>query len=203
MNQKNDIDIINQIQKQFNELLEESGIDIDENYAKEIENTLGFGLEEFSDELELMYKSKTLKVQRVHQDAVLPKYAYPSDSGFDLHSTEKILIEPFGRVLVPTGLKLSFQENFEIQIRPKSGLAINMGLTVLNSPGTIDQGYTDEIKVIVFNTNANSVIIEKGMKIAQAVLSPVMNGKFVNIEEVDDIEIKDRGNNGFGSTGLV
>jgi dUTP pyrophosphatase len=77
-----------------------------------------------------------------------------------------------------------------------------MGLTVLNTPGTVDQGYTGEIKVIVFNTNSNSVVIEKGMKIAQGVLCPVVNGKYVKIIEVDYFEETDRKSNGFGSTGI-
>jgi dUTP pyrophosphatase len=147
-------------------------------------------------------KTKTINIEIVHGDAVFPRYAYPSDSGFDLHSTEDLEIRPFGRILVPTGLKVSFEEGYEIQVRPKSGLAIKQGLTVLNTPGTVDQGYTGEIQVIVFNTNNHSVMIPKGMKIAQAVLCPVVNGKYVNLQLVNQVEEKDRGNNGFGSTGL-
>lgn len=194
---------IDDIQKQFNELLKESGVDLNESYTKDLENILGFDMDDLTEEIEMLYRTKTIKVKRTHQDAVLPKYAYPTDSGFDLHSVEKVLVEPFGRSLVSTGLKFEFDENFEIQIRPKSGLCLKMGLTVLNTPGTIDQGYTDEVKVIVFNTNPNSIIIEKGMKIAQAVLCPVINGKFVKVEEVDEISDKDRGDNGFGSTGIL
>jgi dUTP pyrophosphatase len=89
-----------------------------------------------------------------------------------------------------------------LQIRPKSGLAINKGLTVLNTPGTVDNGYTGEIKVILFNTNNYAVTVEKGTKIAQGVLCPVFYGEFVNIIEVEDVENGDRGDNGFGSTGL-
>ena len=85
---------------------------------------------------------------------------------------------------------------------PKSGLAINQGLTVLNTPGTVDSGYNGEIKVIMFNTNNHEVIVTKGMKIAQAVLCPVVNGTFVQLEHIDKIENKDRGDNGFGSTGI-
>jgi dUTP pyrophosphatase len=90
----------------------------------------------------------------------------------------------------------------EIQIRTKSGLAINQGLMVLNSPGTIDSGYNGEIKVIIFNVNQNEVQIPKGMKVAQAVLTPVMVGKLVELEEVNEIKEKDRNANGFGSTGI-
>jgi dUTP pyrophosphatase len=145
---------------------------------------------------------RTIKVSLTHENAVLPKYAYPSDSGFDLHATEEVIIGPFGRALVPTGLKVSFEEGYEIQVRPKSGLAIKQGLTVLNTPGTVDQGYTGEIQVIVFNTNNTTVTIPKGMKVGQGVLCPVVQGKFVMIETVEKVEDKDRGNNGFGSTGI-
>ena len=81
-------------------------------------------------------------------------------------------------------------------------MALNQGLTVLNTPGTVDSGYNGEIKVIVFNTNNISVQITKGMKIAQAVLCPVICGKYVSLEDVDEIDGKDRGDNGFGSTGI-
>jgi dUTP pyrophosphatase len=104
--------------------------------------------------------------------------------------------------LIPTGLRFSFDEGTELQIRPKSGLAINQGLTVLNTPGTVDAGYTGEIKVILFNTNNSEVTINKGMKIAQAVFCPVINGRYINLNRVDEIKEKDRKDNGFGSTGI-
>jgi dUTP pyrophosphatase len=100
-------------------------------------------------------------------------------------------------------LKVSFDEGYEIQVRPKSGLAIKQGLTVLNTPGTVDQGYTGEIQVIIFNTNNTTVTIPKGMKIGQGVLCPVVQGKYVSFENVQEIDEKDRGNNGFGSTGII
>ena len=155
-------------------------------------------------EKEIMeYQSKTpLKYKKLSIDAVSPNYNYDTDSGFDLYSIEDITIQPFGRSLVPTGLSFDIPKNMEIQIRTKSGLAINQGLMVLNSPGTIDSGYNGEIKVIIFNVNQQEVHIPKGMKVAQAVLTPVMVGKLVELEEVNEIEEKDRNANGFGSTGL-
>jgi dUTP pyrophosphatase len=81
-------------------------------------------------------------------------------------------------------------------------LAINQGITVLNTPGTVDAGYTGELKVIVFNTNKTDFTITKGMKIAQAVFAPVINGRYINFQTVSEVEEKDRGNNGFGSTGI-
>jgi dUTP pyrophosphatase len=192
-----------EIEKQFQKIQAESGIESDEDYEKELEEMLGLSFEEMEKEINKSLMTKTIKVELVHENAVFPKYAYPSDSGFDLHATEEVIIGPFGRALVPTGLKVSFDEGYEIQVRPKSGLAIKQGLTVLNTPGTVDQGYTGEIQVIIFNTNNTTVTIPKGMKIGQGVLCPVVQGKYVSFENVQEIDEKDRGNNGFGSTGII
>jgi dUTP pyrophosphatase len=139
----------------------------------------------------------------IHPDAVTPKYNYDSDSGFDLHSVEDLEVSPFGRILVPTGLCFDIKDGYEIQVRSKSGLAIKHGLMVLNSPGTVDNGYNGEVQVIVFNTNNYIVTIPKGMKVGQAVLSPVVNGGWVDLVRVNEINNKERGSNGFGSTGLI
>jgi dUTP pyrophosphatase len=191
-----------EILKQFEKIKSEAGIEPDEDYQKELEDLLGIGFDELEEEIYQNAMSKTVHVETTHPDAVFPKYVYPSDSGFDLHSTEDLSVGPFGRILVPTGIKISFPENHEIQVRPKSGLAIKQGLTVLNTPGTVDQGYTGEIQVIVFNTNNYTVMIPKGMKVAQAVLCPVINGKYVRFESVESLDDKDRGDNGFGITGI-
>ena len=131
-----------------------------------------------------------------------PEYAYQSDSGFDLRSSEDIWIHPNDRNLIPTGMRFDIPEGYEIQVRSKSGLALNHGLMVLNSPGTVDSGYQGEIKVIMFNTTNQKVKIEKGQKMAQAVLCPVVSGKWVDLIRVETINDKDRNSNGFGSTGL-
>ena len=191
-----------EILKQFEKIKVDAGFEPEDEYQKELEDILGIGFDELEEEIYRNAKTKTIEVELVHKDAVFPKYAYESDSGFDLHSTEDLSVGPFGRILVPTGIKASFEEGYEIQVRPKSGLAIKQGLTVLNTPGTVDQGYTGEIQVIVFNTNNYTVVIPKGMKVGQAVLCPVVNGKYVRFEKVDTINEKDRGDNGFGSTGI-
>jgi dUTP pyrophosphatase len=192
-----------EIAKQFEKIKSDLGIETDEEYQKELEELLGLSTEEMENEINQSLRSRTIKVELVNEDSVFPKYAYPSDSGFDLHAAEEVIIGPFGRALVPTGLKVSFEEGYEIQVRPKSGLAIKQGLTVLNTPGTVDQGYTGEIQVIVFNTNNTTVTIPKGMKVGQGVLCPVVQGKYVIFEQVGKVEDKDRGNNGFGSTGII
>ena len=143
-----------------------------------------------------------LSYKVIHPDAVTPKYNYDSDSGFDLHSVEDLEVRPFGRILVPTGLCFDIKDGYEIQVRSKSGLAIKHGLMVLNSPGTVDSGYNGEVQVIVFNTNNYIVTIPKGMKVGQAVLCPVVNGGWVDLVRVNEINNKDRGANGFGSTKL-
>jgi dUTP pyrophosphatase len=194
--------IYEEILKQFEKIKLEAGIEPDDEYQKEFEDLLGIDFDDLDEQIAINAKTKFIDVELVHDDAVFPKYAYPSDSGFDLHSTEDLSVGPFGRILVPTGLKVSFPEGYEIQVRPKSGLAIKQGLTVLNTPGTVDQGYTGEIQVIVFNTNNYTVVIPKGMKVGQAVLCPVINGKYVKFEQVDTLDEKDRGDKGFGSTGI-
>jgi dUTP pyrophosphatase len=177
----------------------------DDPEVKRIKNMLddmGVNLDELDSEMQNYNPKKPLGYEVISDDAVEPNYNYPTDSGFDLYSTIDILIPALGRGLIPTGLKFDIPDGTEIQVRPKSGLAINQGLTVLNTPGTADCGYTGEIKVIVFNTNQTEFKIEKGMKVAQAVLCPVINGKWVELIKLESIEEKDRGENGFGSTGI-
>jgi dUTP pyrophosphatase len=195
-------DIWKQIQETFDQIKQDAGVEPEEDYMKEIESLLGMSVDELNESHMTMMKTKSLGVELIHEDAKVPSYAYQSDSGFDLRSTIEIIIPPFGRALIPTGIKLSIPEEHEIQIRPKSGLALNQGLTVLNTPGTVDSGYVGEIKVIVFNTTQTSVTVAKGMKIAQAVLCPVVCGKYVSVELMDKVGNKDRMDNGFGSTGL-
>jgi len=172
---------------ELNNLMNEYGIDLNE-----LEKV-------FTDDIPKVQ----MKIKLSHESAVLPKFAYNTDSGFDLYSVDEYTIPPMGRSLISTGIIIDVPENHEIQIRSKSGLAINQGLFVLNSPGTVDQGYTGEIKVILFNTNNEEFRITKGMKVAQAVLCPVVCGKWIDIVKVSDVENKDRKNNGFGSTGLI
>jgi len=197
-----DQEIWKQIQDTFNQIKQDTGVEPEENYSKVLEDLLGMSVDEMNETHMTLMKTRSIGVELVHEDAKAPSYAYPSDSGFDLRSTVEINLPPFGRALIPTGIKLSIPEEYEIQIRPKSGLALNQGITVLNTPGTVDSGYVGEIKVILFNTNNQTVTISKGMKIAQAVLCPVMCGKYVSFELTDKVDDKDRGENGFGSTGL-
>ena len=139
-----------------------------------------------------------LKFKRVHPDAVLPAYAHPSDAGMDLRSVADLTIAPGGRALVPTGLVVLLPPLYEAQVRPRSGLALKHGVTVLNTPGTIDSGYRGEIGVILANFGAEAFSVRKGDKVAQLVIAPVTQPEIVETDVVDET---DRGAGGFGSTG--
>jgi len=140
-----------------------------------------------------------VKVRKTSPGARLPKMEHEGDSGFDLYSTEDVLLKPMERRLVGTGIALSFGKGFEAQVRPKSGLAINHGITLLNTPGTIDSGYRGEVKVVVANLGEKEYRIEKGSKIAQLVFCRVEAPEIVEVAELENTA---RGSGGFGSTGL-
>ena len=130
----------------------------------------------------------------------LPHYETNGSAGMDVRANleEPILIPPFGRALVKTGLFLEMQNGIECQVRPRSGLALKHSITVLNTPGTIDAGYRGEIGVILINHGKQAFKITQGMKIAQMVIAPVLH---VDIEEVQGLTETRRGEGGFGSTG--
>lgn len=140
-----------------------------------------------------------VKVKRLSEDAKLPAQALPGDVGFDLFANEEVLLKPGERKLIGTGIKIALPEGYEAQIRPKSGLAINHGVTVLNTPGTIDAGYRGEIKVILINLSNEEFKIEKGQKIAQIVFNKV---EIPMLEEAEELDKTARNEQGFGSTGL-
>jgi dUTP pyrophosphatase len=167
-----------------------------------LQNMLGLSPNEYEELLDKAMKTKTLGYKKLSPDAVDPSYNYEKDSGFDLYAIEDVALAGMSRAMVGTGLAFDIPNGYEIQVRPKSGLAINYGLTVLNTPSTIDGGYVGEVKVILFNTSRETYQVKKGMKIAQAVLCPVQQGKYVNLENLDELPQTDRGDNGFGSTGL-
>ena len=191
---KSGLDMIKNIEKIM------TGLDVD-NPEKFI-GDMGIDLDEMDKYFEDSMSPKRVLNYTNDSENNEPEYAYESDSGFDLRSTEELWIQANGRALIPTGLRFDISDGHEIQVRSKSGLALNQGLIVLNSPGTVDSGYQGEVKVIIFNTTNERIKIEKGQKIAQSVLCPVVNGKWVDLVRVETIEEKDRNNNGFGSTGL-
>lgn len=162
---------------------------------------MGIDVEKLDEQFEKSIQPKAVvKYVNLSQNKE-PEYVYMTDSGFDIRSNEDVTLKPLDRHLVSTGLFFDVPDNMELQVRPKSGLAIKRGLTVLNTPGTVDNGYTGEVKVILINLSNEDQIINVGDKIAQGVFVPVAQGKEINFEKVDKIEEKDRNANGFGSTG--
>ena len=134
----------------------------------------------------------------VHPNAELPTYAHEGDSGMDVRSVEDVDIPAGGRALVHTGLVANIPSGWEIQVRPRSGLALKHGITVLNTPGTVDSGYRGEIGVILANLGGEPYSVRKGDKVAQLVVSPVVQAEVFAADGVDGTE---RGAGGFGSTG--
>ena len=141
----------------------------------------------------------TLSFKRIHPDAVLPAYAHPSDAGMDIRSVRSLVIPAGRRALVPTGLVVNLPAGYEAEVRPRSGLALKYGVTVLNSPGTIDSGYRGEIGVILANFGEADFEVKVGDRVAQLVIAPVTQPTVVEAQEVDET---DRGAGGFGSTGV-
>jgi len=134
----------------------------------------------------------------------LPTYATSQSAGVDLMAaiTDPLLIKPFERRLIPTGISIALPHGYEAQIRPRSGLALKQGITVLNTPGTIDADYRGEIQVILINLGTEDFLIERGLRIAQMVLSPVSTLCWTEVEQHLDVAHNDRQEGGFGSTGL-
>jgi dUTP pyrophosphatase len=144
----------------------------------------------------------TVKVRRVRPSELpLPKYQTSLSAGLDLLAdlTEEIALEPLERRLIPTGLSLELPAGYEGQVRPRSGLALKQGLTCLNSPGTIDADYRGEVGVLLINLSKERVILKRGDRIAQLVIAPVVQAVLAEVEVLTETE---RGEGGFGSTGV-
>jgi dUTP pyrophosphatase len=142
-----------------------------------------------------------IQIKRVHShDLPLPTYATAGAAGMDLLAAieKPINLPPAGRKLIPTGLAIALPPGYELQIRPRSGLALNHGIMLPNSPGTIDEDFRGEIQVIVINASMEHFLITRGMRIAQAVLAPVIRAAWLEVEILDETL---RGTGGFGSTG--
>src|SRR5699024_1306832 len=142
---------------------------------------------------------ESLQIKRLHPDAVLPVRAHSTDAGLDLHAVEQVGIPVLGRNLVGTGIAVQIPKGYVGYITPRSGLAHSNGITVLNSPGTIDAGYTGEIKVNLVNHGQAPYVVTPGQRVAQLVIHPIT---LPEVEEVDELPATARGANGHGSSGL-
>jgi dUTP pyrophosphatase len=140
-----------------------------------------------------------VKVKLLNEDGLLPVQANKGDAGLDLFSSEEKVIKPGEVELIGTGISLELPEGTEAQVRPRSGLALKHAVTVLNSPGTIDEGYRGEVKVILINHGKKEFKVEKHMRIAQIVIAPVPK---VEITQVSELSSSERGEGGFGSSGF-
>jgi dUTP pyrophosphatase len=138
-----------------------------------------------------------LKFKKLCHDAIIPSRAHDTDAGMDIHCSDTMIIPPREHVLVPTGIACSFPKEYMLKVENKSGRSLSYGLLV--GGGIIDSNYRGEIKVILFNLSTNKIVLGRGEKIAQLILYPIWSGQPI---EVDDLDETDRGENGFGSTGL-
>jgi dUTP pyrophosphatase len=198
------IDKINEFRETFKTLkdFEKKLTDVDFSDPTDMLNKLGIDVEKIENNFNEKYDNQKITLRYVlDSDNKEPEYAYKTDSGFDLRANEMVTLGPLERALVGTGLYLDVPKNCEVQVRPKSGLSIKKGLSVVNTPGTVDFGYTGEIKVILINLSNETHTINIGDKIAQAVVCPVLQGKDIVLKRVSEIQEKDRNDNGFGSTG--
>ena len=199
----NDINQINDIDKLKNLDAKDFLSDLEKSQMSEIFNQVGMD--------DWVYDpadgSMRLKIKIINtSNNPEPSYQKEGDSGFDfmanLAEDEEIVVEPLKRALVPTGLHFQIPIGFELQVRPRSGLALKNGITVLNTPGTVDSGYRGEVKVILFNTGEDAFKIKNGDRIAQGVITPVQIKKTTKFVTVNKLGESDRGAGGFGSTGV-
>ncbi|GAA8632686.1 dUTP diphosphatase [Helicobacter pylori] len=140
-----------------------------------------------------------IKIQKIHPNALIPEYQTEGSSGFDLHAVEEVVIKPHGVGLVKIGICLSLEVGYELQVRTRSGLALNHQVMVLNSPGTVDNDYRGEIKVILANLSDKDFKVQVGDRIAQGVVQKTYKAEFIECERLDETS---RGSGGFGSTGV-
>jgi len=148
-----------------------------------------------------MFEPIDIAVKRLDHagDLPLPSYETAGSAGMDVRAAEELTIAPGQRALVGTGLAFAIPQGYEIQVRPRSGLALKKGISIPNTPGTIDSDYRGELKVILLNHGEDDFIIERGDRIAQIVVAPVQRGVLVEVADLDETQ---RGSGGFGSTGV-
>ena len=139
-----------------------------------------------------------VKIKKSKENATIPAYAKPGDAGVDLTATTEHVLKPGERTLISTGISIALPDGYEAQIRPRSGLALKHGISIVNSPGTIDSGYRGDIGIILINHGNEDFVIDKGMRIAQMVIHSVEQAIF---DEVDTLDESERGAGGFGHTG--
>lgn len=197
----NFLSILNKL-KEYESLLGD-----DQEVSDELVDKINLTLEELNNEV---YKAQAeelsaLSVKFINKSTNEdPKFAYEGDSGFDLRADieEPLTLEPFKRALIPTGLYFELVKGLEIQVRPRSGLAVKHGITVLNTPGTVDSHYRGEVKIPLINLGEEPFTINKGDRIAQAVVMPVFGEGKILLKKSEEINETSRGEGGFNSSGI-
>ena len=196
-----------------NELL--TMIETFQNLSKEMNGSVDEELNQYVEELKKVYgvnqseetigslTNKTTTKFINNSNNPDPTYAKEGDSGFDLRAyiSEPVTLKPLERKLIPTGLKFELSPNTELQVRPRSGMALKHGISVLNTPGTVDEGYRGDVGIIAVNLSNEDYTIEPGERIAQAVIMNVIGHRVSNLEKVETLTETERGDTGYGSSG--
>ncbi len=194
-----------EIQQQIAELKELVKMDIlPEDTRQDILTAikLAESVQEYDNESNVKKENNRIEIKYINKsDNKNPVYAKEGDSGFDLRANERGTLKPLERALVGTGLFFELPNGYELQVRPRSGLAYKHGITVLNSPGTVDTGYRGEIKVLLVNLSNEDFTWDKGERIAQGVIAHRISSDYGDLIEVTEINESERGEGGFGSTG--
>jgi|TARA_R110000868_G_scaffold385778_1_gene653782 dUTP pyrophosphatase len=184
-----------------------------QDMTSEVTNTTDPELDDYMKDLEKIYNVKPEVDSKVELNVTTkfinvsnnpdPTYAKVADSGFDLRAfiEEPITLGPLERALIPTGLSFELPENTELQVRPRSGMAFKHGISCLNSPGTVDEGYRGDVGIIAVNLSNEEYTIQPGDRIAQAVIMPVVGQRISNLKKVEKLSETERGDSGYGSSG--
>ena len=204
---KNMATTIKELEKIMGETNLDSEPDINEVYEN-IKKSTGIDLSGLDSLPQNMTKDMTPKLEVKFKNTSSnedPKFNHKDDSGFDFRANlpeGSVILKSLERTLIPTGLSYELPENYELQVRPRSGLAIKKGLTVLNTPGTVDCGYRGEIKIILINLSSENVVISHGDRIAQGVITNVLNENWATFTKVEELNDTIRSDKGFGSSGV-
>jgi len=184
-----------------------------QNMSKDINGSEDLELNQYVEELKKVYNLDEKSTETYEYKVTTkfinnsnnedPTYAKEGDSGFDLRAfiDEPVTLKPLDRKLIPTGLKFELSPNTELQVRPRSGMALKHGISVLNTPGTVDEGYRGDVGIIAVNLSNEDYTIQPGERIAQAVIMNVVGHRLSNLEKVDNLTETERGNTGYGSSG--
>ena len=190
------MELINQFQSMNKEYSNETDVEL-ESYINQLKNMYSE-----SEEIAMSLVETTTKFIN-NSNNPDPTYAKEGDSGFDLRAyiDEPVTLKPLERKLIPTGLKFELSPNTELQVRPRSGMALKHGISVLNTPGTVDEGYRGDVGIIAVNLSNEDYTIQPGERIAQAVIMNVIGHRVSNLEKVETLTETERGEGGFVSTG--